>query len=391
MAHANARLNVHGRRLLVARVRRARAAGRPRRQGAGVSRQCAHRWVARFRRRRRGRPADRSSRPHRCPTTHPAEVEQRVLAAARARAATRSGLDRTRARRPAGTVSRDPAPPPGALPARVRPADRRGDPGLEDHRGPLRTRPHPASWSTWTSRRSAGSPTAAAGVPTAAAKRPASARRHRLRLRPLRSSTTTPGWPTPRSCPTRRAPTCAGFLLRAADYFASHGITRIERVITDNPWSYTRSPRLRRPPSTSSAPRTCSSSRTAPGRTARSSASTAPCRSSGPTGRSSPATTNAPPPLHPGSSTTTLNDATPHSEDSHRSADCTWLGAQQRMACRKNRHLGTQEHALRHTRTTPRHARTHTSAGWRAAACRARVSTAVQSPRRQRRRPGPWG
>jgi transposase InsO family protein len=32
--------------------------------------------------------------------------------------------------------------------------------------------------------------------------------------------------------------TCAGFLARAAAYFASHGITRIERVMTDNAWAY---------------------------------------------------------------------------------------------------------------------------------------------------------
>jgi transposase InsO family protein len=35
--------------------------------------------------------------------------------------------------------------------------------------------------------------------------------------------------------------TCAGFLLRAADYFAGRGITRIERVMTDNHLSYRRS------------------------------------------------------------------------------------------------------------------------------------------------------
>ncbi len=32
--------------------------------------------------------------------------------------------------------------------------------------------------------------------------------------------------------------TCASFLLRAAGYFAAHGITRIERVMTDNHFSY---------------------------------------------------------------------------------------------------------------------------------------------------------
>ncbi len=35
--------------------------------------------------------------------------------------------------------------------------------------------------------------------------------------------------------------TCAAFLRRAAEYFASYGITRIERVMTDNHWCYRRS------------------------------------------------------------------------------------------------------------------------------------------------------
>ena len=38
-----------------------------------------------------------------------------------------------------------------------------------------------------------------------------------------------------------RGPTCAAFLLRAAVYFAEHGIARIERVMTDNHLSYKRS------------------------------------------------------------------------------------------------------------------------------------------------------
>lgn len=32
--------------------------------------------------------------------------------------------------------------------------------------------------------------------------------------------------------------TCAGFLTRAAAYLAAHGITRIERLMTDNAWAY---------------------------------------------------------------------------------------------------------------------------------------------------------
>ncbi len=79
MAHANARLNVHGRRLLVQRVV---VHGRPVSHVAkelGVSRQCAHRWLARFRAEGEAGLADRSSRPHRCPRRTPAEVEERVL------------------------------------------------------------------------------------------------------------------------------------------------------------------------------------------------------------------------------------------------------------------------------------------------------------------------
>jgi transposase InsO family protein len=38
--------------------------------------------------------------------------------------------------------------------------------------------------------------------------------------------------------PDEKGPTCAGFLDRAATYFATHGIHHIERVMTDNAWAY---------------------------------------------------------------------------------------------------------------------------------------------------------
>jgi len=38
--------------------------------------------------------------------------------------------------------------------------------------------------------------------------------------------------------PDEKGPTCAAFLARAAAYFATRGITRIERVMTDNAWAY---------------------------------------------------------------------------------------------------------------------------------------------------------
>ena len=90
MSHANARLNLHGRRLLVTRVI---DEGRPVAHVAkelGVSRQCAHRWVARYQAEGDVGLVDRSSRPHRFPTRTPASVEAAVLAL---RAEQRRGQD----------------------------------------------------------------------------------------------------------------------------------------------------------------------------------------------------------------------------------------------------------------------------------------------------------
>lgn len=83
MPHRNARLTVHGRRLLVQRVR---DQGQPVAHVAkamGVSRQCAHRWVARHDAEGDAGLEDRSSRPHTMPTRTTTETEQRVLDARR--------------------------------------------------------------------------------------------------------------------------------------------------------------------------------------------------------------------------------------------------------------------------------------------------------------------
>lgn len=45
--------------------------------------------------------------------------------------------------------------------------------------------------------------------------------------------------------PDEKGATCAGCLTRAATYFADHGITRIERVMTDNHFSYRLSTNVR--------------------------------------------------------------------------------------------------------------------------------------------------
>ena len=85
MSHRNARLTTHGRRLLVERVRFQGMPVAHVAKAMGVSRQCAHRWVARFDAEGLGGLEDRSSRPHRSPRrTDPATVA-RVVEARRER------------------------------------------------------------------------------------------------------------------------------------------------------------------------------------------------------------------------------------------------------------------------------------------------------------------
>ena len=75
MAHRTARLNVRGRALLVERVLGQRRPVAHVAKELGVSRQCAHRWINRFRHERPSGLQDRSARPHRSPKRTSAEVE----------------------------------------------------------------------------------------------------------------------------------------------------------------------------------------------------------------------------------------------------------------------------------------------------------------------------
>jgi transposase InsO family protein len=83
VGHRNARLTFHGRRLLVQRVREESMPIAHVARAMGISRQCAHRWVARFDAEGEAGLWDRSSRPHRMPTRTSVEVEEVVLAARR--------------------------------------------------------------------------------------------------------------------------------------------------------------------------------------------------------------------------------------------------------------------------------------------------------------------
>ncbi|QKZ21568.1 IS481 family transposase [Streptomyces chartreusis] len=84
MSHPHARLTVHGRRLLIDRVR----AGRPVAHVAdemGISRTTAHKWVRRWRAEGGAGLYDRTSRPRTTPHRTPADVEEQVCALRRER------------------------------------------------------------------------------------------------------------------------------------------------------------------------------------------------------------------------------------------------------------------------------------------------------------------
>ena len=105
MVHRNARLTVHGRRLL---VRRVRIEGMPVAHVAkaiGISHQCAHRWVARWDVEGDAGLVDRSSRPHRTPNRTSSDIEETVV---EARRRLRVGPDRLADElgAPARTISR---------------------------------------------------------------------------------------------------------------------------------------------------------------------------------------------------------------------------------------------------------------------------------------------
>jgi transposase InsO family protein len=237
VSHANARLTVHGRLLLVQRVVHD---GRPVAHVAkelGVSRQCAHRWVNRYLADGEAGLADRSSRPRTCPHRTAVQVERRVEAARRL---LRTGRDDIAAVTgvPARTVSRV--------------LTRRGLPALADC-DPITGLPIRASRSTalryerdrpgdlvhvdvkkigripdgggWRVHGRGERPTAKRGlgydyVHVAVDDHSRAAYAEIL--------------------PDERGATCAGFVLRAAAWFAQHGAP-VREVMTDNALNYVRS------------------------------------------------------------------------------------------------------------------------------------------------------
>jgi transposase InsO family protein len=237
VSHANARLNLYGRRLLVSRVIED---GRPVAHVAkelGISRQCAHRWVARFRLEGDAGLRDRSSRPHRCPGRTAAWIEQRVLQMRR---------DQRRGQDWIGAELGVPARTVGAILRRHEvPYLRECDPLTGELIRASKTtalryeRPTPGELIHIDVKKVGKIPDGGGWKAHGRGPRPAATRavgydyvhaaiddHSRLAYAEI--------------LPDEKGLTCAQFLLRAHAFFTAHGIT-VREVISDNALSYTRS------------------------------------------------------------------------------------------------------------------------------------------------------
>ena len=237
MSHRNARLNVRGRQLLVERVCEQGWTVAHAAKAQGVSRQCAHRWISRFRAEGEAGLQDRSSRPHHCPAQTPVEVEEAIVVMRREE---RRGQDwiGPEIGVPARTVSR-------VLRRHGVPYLRECDPLTGEVIRASKTtavryeRDHPGELVHMDVKK-------VGRIPNGGGWK-AHGRSEKVRGRGI-------GFDYVHSLVDdhsrlaysevlvdEKGATCAGFLSRAAAYFAEHGIDRIERVITDNHLSYRRS------------------------------------------------------------------------------------------------------------------------------------------------------
>jgi transposase InsO family protein len=241
MSHRNARLTPRGRQLVVERVR---DQGMPVAHVAaamGISRQCAHRWVRRFEEEGPAGLMDRSSRPHHSPRSTDARRVAMVLKARRdhrcgpAQLARFSGV-------PERTVSRilrragvprlfECDPMTGEVIRASRSTARRYE---RDHPGELvhvdvkklGRIPKGGGWRTRGMVVQDHHPGA----------------RQRVGYDYVHSMVDDHSrFAYSEILDDETGGSCAGFLCRAAEVFASAGIARIEEVMTDNAKNYTRS------------------------------------------------------------------------------------------------------------------------------------------------------
>ena len=237
VSHGSARLTVHGRRLIVER----HLGGWPQAHIAaamGVSRKCVRTWIDRYASEGDAGLVTRSSRPHTMPTRTSDEVEQKVLAA---RATHREGPDvlGPKVGVPARTVSRilrrhdvpylrDCDPITGEV---IRSSKQtavryeRERPGELVHMDVKKLGRIPDGGGWRAHGRGAGS-----------IKRDRSIRVGFDYVHSLVDDHSRLAYSE--ILPDEKGVSCAAFLQRAIGYFAEHGITRIERLMTDNAWAY---------------------------------------------------------------------------------------------------------------------------------------------------------
>ena len=239
MAHVNARLNRHGRLLLIERVI---GQGWPVAHAAkamGISRQCAYRWVRRWRVEGDDGLVDRSSRPHTSPRRTPPAVEQAIHA------------ERVEHRRGPAWL----APRHGVCPRTVtRVLARHGQPRLcllDPITGQLirsskttavrYEKDRPGELIHMDVKKIGKIPDGGGWRAHGREMGSTSAKKKKNRI----------GYDYAHSViddhsrlaysevlPDEKGPTCAAFLDRALAYLAGHGITQVERLMTDNAWAY---------------------------------------------------------------------------------------------------------------------------------------------------------
>lgn len=238
MSHGNARLTVHGRLLIVQRHQ----GGMPKAHIAaamGVSRKCVKKWIDRFTTEGEAGLADRSSRPHQMPAKTPIEVEQSIV---ELRQRERRGPEWIGAELgvPARTVSRVLAR--NGLPRLASLDPITGEVIRASKITALRyERERPGELVHMDVKKLGRIPD---GGGWRGRGELASNHQARINKTPI-------GFDFVHSLvddhsrlaysevlTDEKGPTCAAFLGRALDYFATHGITSIEELMTDNAWAY---------------------------------------------------------------------------------------------------------------------------------------------------------
>jgi transposase InsO family protein len=207
----------------------------------GVSRQCAHRWLARYDAEGEAGLHDRSSRPHHSPTRTSAEIERQVLEARRVH---RRGPDWLAPELgiPARTITRilrrhgvprlvecDPLTGEMIRASKTTAVRyERARPGELVHMDVKKIGRIPDGGGWRAHGRQMGS--------TAARKKA------RIGFDYVHSMVDDHSrYAYSEILPDETAPSCAAFFSRAVDAFAAAGIAHINQVMTDNHWSYTRS------------------------------------------------------------------------------------------------------------------------------------------------------